>query len=263
MNFIYFWGVQKAIYFISDAHLGAPNREQIEQPERKLVAWLLEIAPTARAVYIVGDLFDFWFEYKQVVPKGYTRLLGALASLADAGVEIHLFRGNHDLWYGDYFANEWGAHIHQNPITVEAFGQKALVGHGDGLGPGDIGYKGLKRVFTFPPFVWAFRWLHPDLGIALAGVLSRGSRARTGHKDSQFTGIESEALWIHCCALQKENPVDLYIFGHRHLPLDLAVPGRDAEGQQARYINLGDWLQYFTYGEWSESGFEMKYLGLP
>lgn len=236
-------------FFFSDVHLGAPTAAESRRREQKLVAWLRSIAPRARSLYIVGDLFDFWFEYGHAVPKGYVRLLGTLADLSDQGVDIHLFLGNHDLWYRDYLTEEIGATVHRERVRyLDLHGLRVCVGHGDGLGPGDTAYKGIRRIFTFPPFIHAFRFLHPDLGIGLASWLSRGSRARTGHRDAEYHGHESEALWQWCRDAQTRQPVDLYLFGHRHLPLDLEVPGG------ARYLNLGDWITSFTFVEIDSDG---------
>ena len=243
----------KKIYFASDQHFGAPTPEASFPREQKFVSWLDEIKKDAECIFLLGDLFDFWFEYRHAVPKGYVRLLGALAELADQGVEIHLFRGNHDLWYGSYLADELGLIVHSERVLyTELHGLRVCVGHGDGLGPGDTGYKWLRRFFTFPLFVGIFRWVHPDAGIGLAGWLSRGSRARTGHLDAEYHGHESEALWQWARAAQTQRPVDLYLFGHRHLPLQLPV------GESATYFNLGEWVSQNTYLEISES--EVKLL---
>lgn len=251
---LYLWEVRNTDFFFSDVHLGAPDAATSRQRERMLVDWLRSIAPRARSLYIVGDLFDFWLEYRHVVPKGFVRLQGVLAELADQGVEIHLFRGNHDLWYGSYLADELGLIVHSERVFyTELHGLRVCVGHGDGLGPGDTGYKWLRRFFTFPLFVGLFRWVHPDAGIGLAGWLSRGSRARTGHLDAEYHGHESEALWQWARAAQTQRPVDLYLFGHRHLPLDLEVPGG------ARYLNLGDWITSFTYVEIGPDGAALKH----
>ena len=246
--------VRTSDFFVSDAHLGAPDAASSRLRELQLVAWLRTVGPHARSLYLVGDLFDFWFEYRYAVPKGYVRLLGALAELSDQGVEIHLFCGNHDLWYGDYLTQEVGLQLHTERVRYAEFhGLRVAVGHGDGLGPGDTGYKFLRRIFTFPLFVTLFRWIHPDAGIGLAGWLSRGSRARTGHKDAHYGGHEQEALWQWAHEAQAQSPVDLYVFGHRHLPLDLEVP------QGARYINLGDWISSFTYLEINPDGAFLKH----
>jgi len=155
----------KYLYFASDLHLGAPNALQSIQREKAFIAWLNYIQPTAKAIYLLGDVFDFWFEYKTVVPKGYTRLFGKLAELSDTGIEIHFFKGNHDMWVLDYFEKELGLQIHSNELTFEWANKRFYLHHGDGLGPGDYKYKFLKQIFRSPICQWLFARLHPNFGI--------------------------------------------------------------------------------------------------
>ncbi len=166
----------KSVFFASDLHLGAPDAGASAERERAFVAWMDSIKPRAAALYLVGDVFDFWFEYRHAIPKGFARIQGRLADWSDSGIPVFLFTGNHDLWMRDYFTQEFGIQVFHEPIRHVWGNKHFVVGHGDGLGPGDTGYKLLKRVFTFPPFKTLFRWVHPDLGIALASWLSRGSR---------------------------------------------------------------------------------------
>lgn len=238
------------LYFASDFHLGAPNLAESHKRERLIVKWLNEIKQDAKAIYLVGDIFDFWFEYKTVVPKGFVRLLGKLAELVDSGIEVHLFVGNHDLWMKDYLETEVGVTIHHRNITIEEDGKKLFIGHGDGLGDGDYLYKVLRRFFTSKICQWAFARLHPNLALTIAHSWSRGSR-KSG-EEANFISNEKEILFGYCQQQQVLNPVDYYIFGHRHLPLELKVDER------AKYINTGDWLQYNTYAVLESGNLELK-----
>jgi UDP-2,3-diacylglucosamine hydrolase len=229
----------KKAYFVSDFHLGSPNWAASREREDKIVRWLDSIASDCQYLFLLGDLFDFWFEYPHVVPKGFVRFQGKLAQLADAGVHIHIFPGNHDMWMFDYFEQEIGAKLHRSPITLQLAGYKLLVGHGDGLGPGDNTYKFLKKVFANPLCQWAFKWLHPNVGMWIASKWSSHSRL-ANHKDEVFKGND-EWLWAFCQEMEKLHHHDYYIFGHRHLHLDLEV------GQTSRYINLGEWYSGSYY----------------
>ena len=224
----------KKLYFASDFHLGAPDRESSALRERKLVQWLDSIKADAEGIYLVGDVFDFWFEYKTVIPRGHVRLLGKLAELSDAGIDIHWFTGNHDMWIFDYIPNELGIQLHRQPIRRNFEGKEFLIGHGDGLGPGDHGYKVIKRVFANPVCQFLFRWIHPDLGIRLARFWSGTSRTAT--TEERFLGADKEFLMVFANDYLKKEQVDYFIFGHRHLPLDLPLE------PASRYINLGEWF---------------------
>lgn len=238
----------KKIYFASDLHLGAPTAAKSLERERHFVRWLDGIRDHAAELYLLGDVFDFWFEYRKAIPKGYSRILGKLAELADAGIKIHYFVGNHDMWMRDYFTEQFGASIHYHPVVREIHGRTYYIGHGDGLGPGDRSYKFLKRIFRNPLCQWAFHRLHPNFGIGLADFLSRRSRAKTGHMDAIDHG-ENEYLLIFSRQTLKEKPeIDYFVFGHRHLPLF-----RILEDHRA-YINLGDWISHFTYLEVDVTG---------
>ncbi len=231
----------KRVYFASDFHLGAPNATASRERERLIVRWLDEIAVDAQHIFLVGDIFDFWFEYKEVIPKGYTRLLGKLAALSDRGIGITVFIGNHDMWMNGYFETELNIPVYFEPQTYTIGAKNFYIGHGDGLGPGDHGYKFLKKVFRNPVCRWLFSLLHPSWGIALANYFSRKSRAATGMELEQFLGEDQEWLAIYSKEILQKEHFDYFIFGHRHLPLDLQV------GPNSRYINLGDWINYFTY----------------
>ena len=241
----------KKIYFASDQHLGAPTPEASLPREKKFVAWLDAIKEDAGSVFLLGDLFDFWFEYKTVVPKGFVRVLGKLAELKDAGIDIYFFVGNHDLWMRDYFQKELNIPVFHEPQEFDINGKLFLIGHGDGLGPGDYGYKRMKKIFTFPFFKWLFRWLHPDIGVKLGHYFSVKNKLISGDEDAQFLGEENEWLALYCRKKLTEKHYDFFIFGHRHLPLEIEL------NSSSTYINLGDWIQYFTYGEFMKT-FKLK-----
>ena len=233
--------MQKSIYFASDFHLGAPDYESSRDREKLIVNWLDEISDEAEEIFLVGDLFDFWFEYKKVVPKGFVRLQGKIAELTDQGIKVTVFTGNHDMWMFDYLPNELGVELHRKPI-LRSFGEKSfLIGHGDGLGPGDKSYKFLKKVFANPISQWLFARLHPNFGMRLADYWSAKSREVNRSEDEKFMGEENEWLAIYCKEYLKKEHIDYFIFGHRHLPLDLKV------GENSRYVNLGEWMNHNTY----------------
>lgn len=232
----------KKIYFISDLHLGAPDYDSSLVREKKFVQWLDKIALDAEELFIVGDLFDFWFEYKKAVPRGFVRVLGKLAELADKGLKISVFTGNHDMWIFDYLPKEIGCTVFREPITREFNGKKFYIGHGDGLGPGDHGYKFIKKVFANPICQWLFARLHPNFGIGLADFWSKKSRKHTGGDDAKFLGEENEWLAIYSKEILEKEHFDYFIFGHRHLPLDIKLTSNST------YVNLGDWINYFSYG---------------
>ena len=188
----------KKVYFASDQHLGAPTMEASFPREKKFVAWLDSIKSDAEAIFLLGDLFDFWFEYKTVVPKGFIRVLGKLAEISDSGIPIYFFVGNHDLWMKDYFEKELNIPVFHQPKEFLINQKKFLIGHGDGLGPEDIGYKRMKKVFTFPLFKWMFRWLHPDLGVKLGQYMSVKNKMISGEEDFKFLGAENEWLVQYC-----------------------------------------------------------------
>lgn len=240
------------IYFASDFHLGAPDYETSRKREDAVVRWLDFVKADASEIFLVGDLFDFWFEYKHTVPKGYVRLLGKMAAIADSGIKLHVFTGNHDMWMFDYLPREIGVELHKEPIKRDFSGKKFLIGHGDGLGPGDKGYKFIKKVFANRACQWLFGWIHPDLGIKLANFWSGKSRSANTGSDEKFLGEENEWLAIFSKEYLKKEHIDYFIFGHRHLPLDLAI------GESSRYINLGEWMNYQTYAVFDGEELELK-----
>ena len=240
------------IYFASDQHLGAPTAALSFPREQKFVAWLDEVKQDAAAIFLLGDLFDFWFEYQTVVPKGFVRVLGKLAEIRDAGIPIYFFLGNHDLWMGDYFQKELNIPVFYDNEEFTFNGKTFLIGHGDGKGPGDIGYKRMKKVFTNPFSKWLFRWLHPDIGVKLAQYLSVKNKLISGVEDVKYLGEDQEWLVQYCKRKLETKSYNFFVFGHRHLPLEIELT------KNSKYINLGDWIGYFTYGVFDGTNFELK-----
>lgn len=278
----------KKIYFLSDFHLGVPDHGSSIAREKRIVRFLEEAAKDATEIHILGDLFDMWFEYKQVVPRGFTRLLGKLTELHDRGIPVHIHIGNHDMWAFDYLPKETGVVLHQEPITREWNGKRVYIGHGDGLGPGDHGYKFIKKVFRNPLMQWCFARLHPNFGLGVAHFWSGRSRLKNYENDRQWLGDDQEWLVQYCRELLRKEHYDYLIFGHRHLPVDMElVPAGsasrdpagtmtsgspagdpegatkgDPEGTISRYINLGDWITHFTYAVLDAEGLRlMKRMG--
>jgi UDP-2,3-diacylglucosamine hydrolase len=241
----------KKIYFASDFHLGVPDYASSLERERRVIAWMDKIFPTTQELYLLGDVFDFWFEYKTVVPRGHVRLLAKIAQFTDAGIPVHYFTGNHDMWTFDYLEKELNVKVYRKPIAATYNNKQFYIGHGDGLGPGDHGYKFIKRVFASGICQWLFARLHPNLGIGIANYFSRKSRIATGTTDEKFLGEEKEWLVIHSKDLLQKNHYDYLIFGHRHLPLDISINGT------SRYVNIGDWIRYDSYGVFDSDGFRL------
>lgn len=243
----------KRIYFLSDFHLGAPDAAASLEREKRIVAFLDEIQKDAAGIFIVGDMFDFWFEYRKVVPKGFVRLLGKLASITDSGIPIYFFLGNHDMWMRDYLQKELNITVYSKPQTFEFNGKKLLIGHGDGLGPGDHGYKFIKKVFRNPVSKFLFGILPPYIGMGIAHYFSRKSRVATGNADDQFLGEDKEWLISYCREVLQKEHFDYFIFGHRHLPIDFRL------NERSRYINLGDWIKYNSYAVMTGTEIELTH----
>ncbi|NMH27718.1 UDP-2,3-diacylglucosamine diphosphatase [Flavobacterium silvaticum] len=241
----------KKVYFASDQHLGAPTMEESLPREHRFVKWLDEVKHDAAAIFLLGDLFDFWFEYKTVVPKGFVRVLGKLAEIRDSGIPIYFFVGNHDLWMNDYFETELNIPVYHDNQEFSFNGKLFLIGHGDGKGPGDKGYKRMKKVFTYPFSKWLFRWLHPDLGVRLAQYLSVKNKLISGEADVKFLGEEKEWLVQYAKRKLETKHYDFFIFGHRHLPMNIKV------GENSSYMNLGDWIGFFTYAVFDGTSLEL------
>jgi len=245
----------KRVYFASDFHLGVDARLTSKERERQIVRWLDEIAADAAEIYLVGDMFDFWFEYKAVIPRGFTRLLGKLAELRDSGLPIYFFTGNHDMWMFRYFEDEMGIPIYRQPIIREINGKTFFIGHGDGLGPGDHGYKFLKKVFSNKFCQWLFARFHPNLGVGMANYWSKRSRA-LNPEPPEFLGPEKEWLIVFSNEMLDKRPeIDYFIFGHRHLPIDYRL-----KNNKSRYINLGEWLTFNSYAVFDGEEVELQFF---
>ena len=239
------------IYFASDFHLGFPNMEESRMREKKIVSWLDSIQNDAKSVYLIGDIFDFWFEYKKVVPKGFVRLLGKFAELTDNGTNIHIIVGNHDVWMKDYLEKECNLKIYYNPIKIKENNKTLFIGHGDGLGPGEKSSKLLKKIFTHKTSKWLFSRLHPDSGLKLSHSLSRILKGES----PDYLGSEKEYLEQFCRKhYTKNTEINFYIFGHRHLPLDVKI------ADDCRYINTGDWINHFSYAVFEKENIELQYF---
>jgi UDP-2,3-diacylglucosamine hydrolase len=241
---------RKNIYFASDTHLGVPDAASSLEREKILVKWLDSIKDDAAELYLLGDIFDFWFEYKHAVPKGFIRLLGKLAELSDAGITVHYFIGNHDMWMFGYLPKEMNIRIYRKPVERKMNGKIFFIGHGDGIGPRDHGYKFIKKVFANRICQWLFARLHPNFGLGLGRYLSKLSRESNGRTDI-FLGDEKEYLVRFVKEHEKIKHFDYYIFGHRHLPLDIEI-------EKAHYFNLGDWITHFSYAVWDGEKLELK-----
>ncbi|CAN5350427.1 UDP-2,3-diacylglucosamine diphosphatase [soil metagenome] len=240
------------IYFASDFHLGVPTHDASLERERKIIAWLEMVRHDAHSIYLLGDIFDFWFEYRQTIPKGFIRFQGKLAELCDAGIPIYFFTGNHDMWMFDYFPKELGIPIYREPILLNTGSQRLIIGHGDGLGPGETGYKILKSFFDSKVCQWLFARIHPNLGMSIATYWSKKSRINNMKTEEKFHGDEKEFLLLWCREQEKISHHDFYVFGHRHLPLDLKV------SDNSRYVNIGEWVNGSTYGVYDGNSFELK-----
>ncbi|MCX2473070.1 UDP-2,3-diacylglucosamine diphosphatase [Pedobacter sp. MC2016-05] len=241
--------MSKNIYFASDFHLGTPSYSESRARENRIVNWLNFIEPTCSELFLMGDIFDFWFEYSKVIPKGFIRLQGKLATMADSGIKIYFFKGNHDMWVRDYFSQELGMEIIGDEKIIERNGKKFYLHHGDGLGPGDHKYKFLRKIFRSKLCQWLFARLHPNFGIGIANAWSQGSRAAQTEEEV-FLGEDKEWLAIYAKEQLKKEHFDFFIFGHRHLPLDIHL------GSGSRYVNLGEWLNYNSYAVFD--GVELK-----
>ncbi len=246
------------IYFVSDFHLGIPDYESSLQREKKFVKWLDTIKDQASAILLMGDIFDFWYEYKTVVPKGFTRLFGKLAELSDAGINLFLFRGNHDIWAFNYLEKELGVKIYREPVVTTSRGKTFFLAHGDGLGPGDKGYKMLKKVFECRLCQWLYRWVHPDIGARLGLYFSRRSRIANMIKQGKGEHkipLEKEMLYQFTLSESKKNPdIDYFVFGHRHIPLNHPI------NETTNLVILGDWISHFSYAVFDGKNLKLENL---
>jgi len=242
----------KKIYFSSDNHLGAPSHKESLVREKIFIEWLDSIKNDAEIIFLLGDLFDFWFEYKEAVPKGFTRVLGKLAELTDSGIKIYFFVGNHDLWMENYFEEELNIKIFRKPELFIFNSKSFFIGHGDGLGPGDYGYKRMKLILSNTFFIKLFRLIHPDIGIRLGKYLSQKNKLISGTEDLKFKGEDKEWLIQYSIKKLEQEHIDYFIFGHRHLPLVHQLKTK------SKYINLGDWITHYTYGVFDGKTFNLR-----
>ncbi len=244
--------IKKKIYFTSDFHLGAPDFQTSITREKKICQWLDDIKHDAERIFLLGDIFDFWFEHKYTVPKGFVRLLGKLAELSDAGIPIEIIVGNHDMWMKKYLSKELNITIHHHqPIIRNYHGKTFMLGHGDGLGPKDYKYKMIKKIFRSPFCQWVFAYLHPNLSFAIAHYFSKKSRIATGQSNEEYLGNDNEWLYTYCKEQLKKQSIDYFIFGHRHLPLHISL------NTHSKYINLGDWIKYNTFAVFDGSALHL------
>ncbi len=234
----------KSIYFLSDAHLGSWAIEHRRMQERRLVRFLDSIKEKAAAVYLLGDMFDFWYEYKYVVPKGFTRFLGKISELTDMGVEVHYFTGNHDIWAYDYLAEECGVILHKQPQTIELYGKIFYLAHGDGLGDPNKSFKVIRSIFHNKTCQWLFSGLHPRWGMWFGLTWAKHSRMKhgMGGDPPDYMGDDKEHLILYTKKyIQYHSNVDYFIYGHRHIEVDKQLT------KKARVIILGDWISQFSY----------------
>ncbi len=235
--------MRKKVYFLSDAHLGSRALKHHRTRERRLVNFLDEIKHQAAAIYLLGDLFDYWYEYKHVVPKGFTRLLGKISELTDMGIEVHFFIGNHDIWCKDYFSQECGMIVHRAPITAEIYGKEFYIAHGDGLGDNSKGFKFIRAMFHSKTLQTMFSAIHPRWTMELGLTLAKHSRLkRENGKEPEYMGEDKEPLVLFTKSYLQTHPdINYFIYGHRHIMLDMMLT------KSARIIITGDWIKYFSY----------------
>ncbi len=244
--------MEPKVLIFADFHLGIPNIQQSLIREKKFIHFI-NSQHDLKEVVILGDLFDFWFEYKHVVPKGYFRILAKLADLHDNGVNVTVFSGNHDIWLKNYFPEYLNIPVYHEPLIKEWFGKKFFLAHGDGLGPNDYGYKFMKKCFKNPFLQFCFRWIHPDIGIAIAHYFSRKSRKTHQISDVVYHGNQE---WVYQYFEKKSiqlPDIQYFIFGHRHLPIIKS-------NADAQMVVLGDWIHHFAYLEITPNDVQLKFL---
>lgn len=241
----------KKIYFVSDLHLGAPALTDNTKRERLFTAWLSEVSHDAAAIFLMGDIFDFWFEYRKVVPRGYTRVLGKIAEITDRGIPVHFFTGNHDIWIFDYLPTETGVIVHRDFFSTELLGKKFYLAHGDGLDKNDKGYLILKKIFKSPFWQWFFARFHPNFAVSVALRWSKTSRLNKKTGSSRFDA-ENEGMYQFALSILEKEHFDYFVFGHRHLLANIQM------SETSRFILLGEWIKTFSYGVFDSEKFELK-----
>jgi len=244
--------IGKKIYFVSDLHLGALALKNNKEREMLFVDWLQTIRKDASMLFLMGDYFDFWFEYKKVVPKGFVRSIGELASICDSGIPVHFFTGNHDIWAFDYLSEEVGMVVHTDTAVMELLGKKFFLSHGDDLGKKDFGYQLIKNFFHNPLAQWAFAKIHPDLSFRLAHYWSKKSRLSYKNYAYVAKSIELEEQFIFAKSELEKEHFDYFVFGHRHIILDTPLAA------DSRLIILGDWIRKFSYGVYDGNEFRIE-----
>jgi UDP-2,3-diacylglucosamine hydrolase len=244
----------KNIYFASDFHLGSPDHAESRIREDRIVRWLTSIESTCSELFLMGDIFDFWFEYRTVVPKGYIRLQGKLASMSDAGIKIYFFKGNHDMWVEDYFTKEMGIQIVSDELVIERGGKSFYLHHGDGLGPGDGNYRILRSIFRNPVCRWLFSILPPTIGLGIATGWSSKSRIVNTRVEEVFIGEENEWLAVYSREVLAKQHYDYFIYGHRHLPMVIEL------GNNSQYYNIGEWFGFNSYAVFDGEELSLKYF---
>ena len=234
----------RKIYFASDFHLGLSAGSLPLDREKKVVRWLNSVVNDAKEIYLLGDIFDFWWEYKLVVPRGFTRFLGTVAEITDSGIPVHFFTGNHDMWVGDYLSTECGVIIHTSPVTTIFDNKKFHLAHGEGLGTRDFGYKILLSIFRNKPLRAMYSALHPSFGMGIGHRWSLNSRLGKG-LTMDFLGEEKEDLIRYARTILENEKIDYFIFGHRHLAMVYKME------PQIEIVFLGDWIKNGSYAEWN------------
>jgi len=245
--------MSKSVFFASDFHLGLDTHETSQQRELRIISWMDSILDKCEQLFLLGDLFDYWFEYDTVVPKGYFRFFAKISEFTARGIPVHVFTGNHDMWLFDYMEKELRVIMYRKVLEIYINDFKFVLGHGDGLGPGDHGYKFIKKVFSSRINQWLYAKIHPDWGIKLMRYFSKKSRDSQEH-NNQFLGKEKEWLVQYCESYLNTNKADFFIFGHRHFPIDYTL-----SNNHSRYINAGDWIDHNSYVEFNGSTIELKY----
>lgn len=246
--------MKKDIYFASDFHLGSPNHAESRKREDRILRWLNFIEPTCSELFLMGDIFDFWFEYDTVVPKGFVRLQGKLAAMTDAGIKVFFFKGNHDMWVKDYFSIEMGIEVVSDELVMERGDKRFYLHHGDGLGPGDKKYKFLRKVFRSPVCQWLFSIVPPKIGLGIANWWSGLSKNAKADGNEAFEHMDKEWLAIYAREILQKEYYDYFIFGHRHLPLDINL------NNTTRYINLGEWINFNSYAVFDGNDLSLNYF---
>lgn len=239
------------IYFVSDVHLGAPALSNNHERELRFAHWLDFISDDVQELYLMGDIFDFWWEYKKVVPRGFTRILGRIANLTDRGIPVHFFPGNHDLWVFDYLPSELGVIVHKEELVSVIRDKKFFLAHGDGLDSSDTGYIRLKKIFSNKKLQWLFSRLHPNFALHIAHQWSKSSRTAKFDKEEEFN-VNNDGMYKFAQSFLKQESVDFFIFGHRHKMIDIQLT------ENSRFVLLGDWIKNFSYGVFDGEKFELK-----